>query len=305
MKIACIGEAMIELSVDPSGRNAAVGYAGDTLNTAIYLRRNLSAEHHVYFTSVLGQDQFSDWMLSYIGAEDIDCSTISRHETLLPGIYSIAKNDQGDRTFTYWRENSAARMLFRNPQGEIDFTALAEMDVIYFSAITLAILPSDAVLALFRWLEAFRAKGGKVAFDSNYRPRLWESQEQALKIVGQAWQLTDIAVPSIDDELELFDDQDEGALLKRFQSYKIAQVVIKRGERGPIALIDGALQNWGIDFPMAGNVVDTTAAGDSFNGGFLARYLMGDSIESSMLAGHNMAMKVIAHQGAIIDKSHM
>jgi 2-dehydro-3-deoxygluconokinase len=305
MKIACVGEAMIELSVDPSGRNAAVGYAGDTLNTAIYLRRNLSSDGQVYFTSVLGRDQFSDWMLDYIENEDVNCSTIVRHDSLLPGIYSISKNDEGDRTFTYWRENSAARTLFKTASGAIDFEILAKMDVVYFSAITLAILPQDVVQALFKWLGQYRKKGGKVAFDSNYRPRLWQSREQALETVEQAWRLTDIAVPSIDDEMELFQDESECALIKRFQSYNIQDVVIKRGERGPIALINGELKEFDIDFPPASKVVDTTAAGDSFNGGFFASFLVGGSIEGSMLCGHSMAMKVIAHQGAIIDKSHM
>lgn len=305
MKIACIGEAMIELSVDPSGRNAAVGYAGDTLNTAIYLKRNLASESDVYFTSVLGQDQFSDWMLHYIGNEDINTSTILRHKTLLPGIYSISKNDEGDRTFTYWRENSAARTLFGAADGGTSFEFLADMDVIYFSAITLAILPEHVVRAFFDWLKVFREGGGRVAFDSNYRPRLWVSREQALDIVEQAWRLTDIAVPSIDDEMDLFEDVDEDALVERFKSYGIQDVVIKRGERGPIALINGQLLVPNIDFPPAHNVVDTTAAGDSFNGGFFASFLKGVVIEQSMLAGHSMAMKVIAHQGAIIDKSHM
>lgn len=305
MKIACIGEAMVELSVDPTGRNAAVGYAGDTLNTAIYLKRNLGTEGDVFFTSVLGQDQFSEWMLHYIEAEDVNASTISKHPSLLPGIYSISKNDDCDRTFTYWRENSAARKLFQTPEGEVDFSILEDMGVVYFSAITLAILPEHVVNAWFEWLKVFRANGGKVAFDSNYRPRLWQSREQALKIVEEAWRLTDIAVPSIDDEMDLFEDQDEDALVQRFQSYNISDVVIKRGERGPIALKNGQMLNSDIDFPSTRNVVDTTAAGDSFNGGFLASCLNGLAIEQSMLAGHNMAMKVIAHQGAIIDKSHM
>ncbi len=296
---------MVELSVDPSGRNAAVGYAGDTLNTAIYLKRNLGAEGEVFFTSVLGQDQFSDWMLNYIENEDINSTTISKHASLLPGIYSISKNDDGDRTFTYWRENSAARTLFQSSDKTIDFKFLEEMDVVYFSAITLAILPEHVVKAFFDWLKVFRANGGKVAFDSNYRPRLWQSRQQALDLVEEAWQLTDIAVPSIDDEMELFEDQDEDALVQRFQSYNISDVLIKRGDRGPIALINGQMLYPDIDFPAARNVVDTTAAGDSFNGGFLASFLSGAAIEQSMLAGHNMAMKVIAHQGAIIDKSHM
>ena len=109
----------------------------------------------------------------------------------------------------------------------------------------------------------------------------------------------------ISSEMDLFEDQDEDALVQRFQSYNISDVVIKRGERGPIALKNGQMLNSDIDFPSTRNVVDTTAAGDSFNGGFLASCVNGLAIEQSMLAGHNMAMKVIAHQGAIIDKSHM
>lgn len=62
LKIACIGEAMIELAFD--GTSPLVNFARDTLNTAIYLRRNLSLTHSVSFLSVVGTDPFSQRMLT-------------------------------------------------------------------------------------------------------------------------------------------------------------------------------------------------------------------------------------------------
>lgn len=303
MKIVCIGEAMIELSVEPNSRKATIGYAGDTLNTAIYLCRNIDNAHQIYFSTVLGDDQFSSEMVDYIDAEGIDCSLIGKHKTRLPGIYSISKDDAGDRTFSYWREHSAARTLFTDDSGDADFSSLEAMDVIYLSAITLAILPHNIATTLLEWLASFRKQGGRVAFDSNYRPRLWHDQATAQRVIEQAWHITDIALPSIDDEIELFEDENEAAAIERLKSYAIPVNIIKRGAEGPIAIIDGQIKSTGKEFLPASIVVDTTAAGDSFNGGFLASFLNGNSIDDAMEDGHNMAIKVIAHQGAIIEKA--
>lgn len=301
LKIACIGEAMVELSLQPDGQTASIGYAGDTLNSAIYLKRLLPKDHQVSFVSVVGQDQFSDNICQLLSDEAIDHSHVKRHGHKLPGIYVISKNADGDRTFSYWRENSAARSLFTNDDGLVDFSALDEFDVLYLSAITLAILPSEVVDGLFDFLSEFRRRGGRVAFDSNYRPKLWPSQRHAQNVVSQAWHLTDIGLPSIDDEMLLFDAQQEDTI-KRFQSYQIPVLILKRGSAGPLAMIDGVLEQNDQTFQPASQIIDTTAAGDSFNGGFLARYLTGGSLAASMLEGHQMAAKVVTFQGAIIPK---
>lgn len=302
LKIACIGEAMIELSPDETGRQAGIGYAGDALNTAIYLKRNLSPEHQVYFNTCLGHDKFSTAMIDYVEAEDIDCGFVGKHESRLPGIYAISKDETGDRVFSYWRENSAARTLFSTDQGGVDFSSLEGMDVIYLSAITLAILPIDVVSALMDWIEGSKKAGVRFAFDSNYRPRLWPDKKTAQDVVARAWALADIALPSIDDEMELFDDQNEDAALARLSSYGAPVMAVKRGSNGPVAILKGQLQSSEMIFEEAVNVVDTTAAGDSFNGGFLAAALEQKSIDQSLLAGHNMAVDVIGHQGAILPK---
>jgi 2-dehydro-3-deoxygluconokinase len=297
MKIGCIGEAMVELSLSGDGGEARVGFAGDTLNTAIYMRRALSAEHTVAFISLIGSDSLSDRMAAFIENEGVSTSALGRHPDLLPGMYAITTDDAGERSFLYWRENSAARQLFQSGD-KLDFSVLEGFDALYFSAITLAILPGNVRNGLFTWISDYRSSGGIIAFDSNYRPRLWDSQDEAREAVAQAWRLTDIALPSIDDEMELFGDNDEAAVRQRLLSYGIKFGVLKRGADGPLPL-DAETKSTA-KFQPVERVVDTTAAGDSFVGAFLASYLIEKDLSSAMVAGHECASRVIQYRGAII-----
>ncbi|MGE4610792.1 MAG: sugar kinase [Paracoccaceae bacterium] len=300
MNIGCIGEAMIELSLSHEVRDAKVGFAGDTLNTAIYMRRALSAEHTVSFISLIGTDKLSDRMATFIENEGVSTLKLGRHPERLPGIYAIRTDESGERSFLYWRENSAARCLFQSGGG-YDFSLLDGFDALYFSAITLAILPAEARARFFAWIESYRTDSGIIAFDSNYRSRLWNNKDEAIEAVTRAWKLTDIALPSVDDEMELFGDKDEDAVINRLLSYGIKSGVLKRGADGPIPLV-GEIEPTVIFSPVE-HVVDTTAAGDSFVGAFLASYLIEKELSAAMVAGHKQASRVIQHSGAVIPKN--
>jgi len=292
MKIAAIGEAMIELSM--AGDTAAVGVAGDTLNTAIYLKRSAPGFQVDYVTR-LGTDAFSDRIADFIGAEGIGTQSIKRDPKGTPGLYAIATDDSGERSFTYWRDSAAARMTFMTDSGP-DFAVLAQYDVIYLSGITMAILSPTTRAGLMRFLQTFRDAGGRVCYDSNYRPRLWEDAQTARSSNDAMWRLTDIALPSIDDEHTISGETPE-AIARRFVDMGRTGA-LKRGESGPLCLKTGT----SYDFPVAENVVDTTAAGDSFNGGYLAASLMGASQVNALRAGHDLAAQVIGHKGAILPK---
>lgn len=288
---------MIELSLGADDGQSRVGYAGDTLNTAIYLRRGLPAEYDVEFVSVVGGDPLSDRMLAFIEAEGVGTAHMRRHPERIPGLYAITTDAEGERSFTYWRENSAARTLFVDDDGA-DFEALSEFDLVYYSAITLAILSDPARAAFFEWIDRFRAAGGEIAFDSNYRPRLWASAEIARDAVATAWSKCDVAFPSVDDEIELFDDAGPDAVLKRIEGYGCRFGALKRGGEGPLP-IGQSLEDLP-DFRRVEKVIDTTAAGDSFVGGFLVEYAQGGPIDAALLSGHEYAACVITHPGAII-----
>ncbi|MBY5933700.1 sugar kinase [Tateyamaria omphalii] len=292
MKIAAIGEAMIELSM--RGDSADVRVAGDTLNTAIYLKRTAPTLQVDYITRV-GTDPFSDRIISAIEAEDIGTHAIERDATRTPGLYAITTDDAGERSFAYWRDASAARMVFATPSGP-DFSVLETYDVIYTSAITLAILPASTRTALIRWLRAFRQTGGRVAFDSNYRPRLWGDPDAARAAISAMWMLSDIALPSIDDEMELTGESAQ-EVANRFVALGRSGA-LKRGADGPLCLETGTTSA----YPPAEKVVDTTAAGDSFNGAYLGALLMGAPQDQALRAGHALASEVIGHRGAILPR---
>ncbi len=180
-RVACIGEAMIELSMT-GGSFAEIGYAGDTLNTAIYLKRASGAAASVSYVTVLGADPFSARMRGIIAAEAIDTGHIGISSDRLPGIYAISVSDSGERSFHYWRENSAARMLFQ-PGSGTSLEMLDDFDIVYFSGITLAILPRQIRSDFLDFLAHWRRKTGRrVAFDSNYRPRLWTGADERTRM---------------------------------------------------------------------------------------------------------------------------
>lgn len=301
LKIACVGEALIEMVATTIPGVAKLNVAGDTLNTAIYLRRALQEQHSVHFVTGLGVDSMSDQMVAFIQAEGVATDGIRRFPDRLPGLYSISNDAAGERTFGYWRENSAARCLFQEA-GPCDFSVLEKFDLIYMSGISIAILPPPVRDSLLDWIAEYRQNGGLFSFDSNYRPTLWETKTSARDAVARAWSLCDIALPSLDDETALFGGL-ETDVVNRFGAIKGCIGALKRGERGPIA-INGD-QTDALGFQKLDSVVDTTAAGDSFSGAFLGSYLQYGSVSKAMSLGHRYASIVIGHRGAIVPRDAM
>ena len=290
-RILCIGEAMAEIRRD--GPGYAVGFAGDTFNTAVYCRRRLRRGTVGYLTRI-GTDPLSAGFLALARQEGLDVTSVGRETAQNIGIYTVQTDDRGERSFAYWRDASAARQLFRQPE---DLAALDTADLIYLSGITLAILSPEARMSLLKRLAALRQGGKRVAFDSNYRPRLWPDAQTARRVITEAWTVTDIALPSVDDEIALFQDADDAAVLQRLRGLGLRQGALKRGARGPVALDPDVAA---FDFPPAARVVDTTAAGDSFNGGFLAAWADGADTTACLSAGHALARIVVSRPGAIV-----
>ena len=283
-KVACIGEAMIELSL--SGDVADVGVAGDTLNTAVYLKRAAPAFHVDYMTRV-GDDPFSDKILDFIAAQGLGTGQIVRDAGKSPGLYAITTAADGERSFIYWREASAARDLFHDHA----FDVLASYDAVLLTGITMAILQPDVRAALFTFLESCDTT---VIYDSNHRPRLWSSEETARQTNQRMWSLADIALPSIDDEMAIFGET--AAEVERRFGLMQAVGALKRGHEGPISIGQTVSQT----YPPADHVVDTTAAGDSFNGCYVAARLSGKSQAEALMAGHMCARAVVGQKGAIV-----
>lgn len=295
-RIVAIGEAMVELSAaDPSGGGLwRLGIAGDTLNTAWYLRRLLGDGWRVDYMTRVGRGDFSRRMVDFLAAEGIGTDHVARDPEREIGLYAISLTG-GERSFSYWRDTSAARRLADDPAAlarALDGAALA-----YFSGITVAILPEAGRAALRGALSAARAAGCRVVFDPNLRPRLWSSPEAMRAGIEDFAGIADLALPSFDDEAAHFGDADPEATVARYLARGAGQVAVKNGG-GPMPF--GGREGFGLVGDLAPErPVDTTAAGDSFNAGYLAAALGGAGPAEAVRAGHALSRRVIRHPGAL------
>ena len=298
-RIALLGECMIELNGAPFGAMHQT-YGGDSLNTAVYLARTAGKDASIEYVSALGCDPISDGMLARWQQEGVGTELVLRDNSRQPGLYLIQLDKKGERTFLYWRNQSAARYMLQHPGFSEVATKLAGMDMVYLSGISLAILPHNDRLQLIKLLEALSGAGVEIIFDSNYRPALWESVQHARDCYEAVYALTSLALVTNDDEAALWGDANEEATLVRLKSAGVKKAVVKMGAKG----------NYFEDFttdtrtfvathPVKA-VVDTTSAGDSFNAGFIAGMLQGLSPVKCSEQGHLLAGTVIQHKGAII-----
>lgn len=302
--ISIIGECMIELSKTANGVH--YGFGGDTLNTAIYLSRLLNqADFSVHYVTALGTDHFSDEMLASWQQENIKLDYVQRLADKLPGLYAITTNETGERSFSYWRNDSAARYWFKTAQADALCQQIAASNYFYLSGISLAILDAESVISLLALLKALKQKGGKVIFDNNYRPRLWQSRSFAQKVYAEVLSLTDIALLTIDDEFDLWGDKTKEAVIERTKSYGVAEIVIKRGSESCIVIADNEFYDIPAQKIAKEKVIDTTAAGDSFGAGYIAGRLSGLSVVDAATQGHLLASTVIQYRGAIIPQNKM
>lgn len=300
-KIALLGECMIELNGEPFG-NMRQTYGGDTLNTATYLARVSSPQQiKVSYVSALGTDKLSQGMLQHWQADGINTDWVLLDENRSAGLYLIQLDKQGERTFLYWRNQSAARYLLQHKDYTQVLSALQDVDMLYLSGISLAILPENDRTLLIQQLAELKKAGVKIAFDSNFRPKLWDSLEQARNCYQALLPLVDIALVTFDDEEMLWADKNEQETLARLTDFGIPTIIVKQGKCGAIFQHNGE-QQFVPTIPVE-NVVDTTSAGDSFNAGFLAGYLQGKPLEICCQQGNQLAGIVIQHKGAIIDKA--
>jgi 2-dehydro-3-deoxygluconokinase len=294
-RVVCLGEAMVELS--PRQGRWDVHYGGDTLNVALHLTR---LGFDVAYLTALGSDPFAGSMRQAWGREGMDVSLVLTDPERTTGLYCIDTDEHGERHFSYWRGESAARRMFLTPGIDQAMEKAGEADLLFFSLISLAVLPDEGREMVLGLARKVRRRGGKVAFDSNYRPRLWERSDKARIWRDRAAAIATIGLPSLEDEQRLGSGSETAEMVRdHWMTWGCPEVVVKLGAEG-VMLPDGSLTE-----PEARHhALDTSGAGDAFDAGYLAARLHGRAPERAAAHGQRLAGWTVMRHGAIPERDH-
>ena len=301
-KVVFFGECMIELKQQgdstqvPTLMNQA--FAGDVFNAAVYLKRWFGDINTQMFTT-LGNDEMSQQMKDYFLSEELDNDLVLTSEDKIAGLYLIQTDETGERSFTYWRSDSAAKYTM-DLISEALVEDLKKADMFFFSGISLAIIQPELREAFWQLVWRLKDSGVTIVFDPNYRARLWSSIDDTKNQYDLALQVSDLVLPGIEDFQEIYGHNSFNDVKLFCQPYNIKELVIKDGPNGVLVVSD---QELFVQIEAVTNVVDTTSAGDSFNGAYLGARLSGYSLVDSVRLASETAGFVIQHSGAIVDKS--
>ncbi|MHA1151132.1 MAG: sugar kinase [Alphaproteobacteria bacterium] len=300
VRIACLGECMVELAPAPEGAGLfRLGVGGDSFNTAAYMKRLAeTAEARVHYVTALGEDAESARMIAAFRAEGLETDLVFRVEGAGPGLYLIETDAEGERCFHYWRGESAARQLMDEGRAMALAGALAGFDLVYLTGVSLAILETDARARLIALLEGLGPET-RLAFDPNHRPALWDGATAAAAGARLAG-LGATVLASADDARALYGAADPVQAVKSWLDAGAAEVVLRRGAAPCLIGEAGAEEMIEAPAQVSVRVRDTTAAGDAFNAAYLLARLRGRAIREAAAAGHALAARVIQTPGALL-----
>ncbi|WP_416307497.1 sugar kinase [Neptunicella sp. SCSIO 80796] len=293
--ICFIGECMLELREDEQGRMQQ-SFAGDAYNSAVYLKRTFG-QQHVSFMTALGNDRISQKMRDTFISEDIATASLLLASEQQPGIYLVQTDEQGERSFLYWRSQSAARTMMQSVTQEV-IDSLKHAKVLFFSGITLAVMVAEQRPLFWAMLTQLKNAGVQIVFDPNYRQRLWQSEQQTRQQYQLAFEMCDLMLPGVEDFHSLYGLNSVEQIIAFCQPFNIVELVIKDGANQVVTVLQGKKDYHNI-VPVE-QVIDTTSAGDAFNGVYLGARASGRDVAEAVHMAAKAAGFVIRYPGAIV-----
>ncbi len=286
-----IGEALIEYSEQSNGIYRQ-SFAGDVLNTLYYASR---LGCRVSFFSQFGQDSFTNDLLAFLDRNKIDRQRCIRSTDKNNGLYIIRNTKDGEPSFTFFRENSAARETFvSNEIGDIK-QFVQDAKVLMISAIGLAVFYNiESLIELLK----FKPSGQRIYFDANVRESLWKDKERLRQWLVELAPIVDVLSISVSDDEKLFSKRPPAEILEYYVSLGYQTVILRNGADDVLLYANNSIDI--IPIEKVNSVIDATGAGDAFNAGYICSMLKQYSPRESVVNGNRAARQVLSHHGGIV-----
>ena len=284
-RILSIGEVMLEFS-DQGGGLYKKSFAGDSFNVAHYLNRVTSGHVTAEYLTVVGEDAESNACLEFMRDKGVSTSKCLRDPGRTIGLFILSNDANGEKQYGYWRSQSAARHLFDQHQN------LTGYELIYFSGITAAI--TENKLNLIASITQAKQQGAQIVYDFNHRAMLWD---RAAACAFAAQLLPQLYIVKISDEdlYLLYPDKSVSEFSKKYPQTE--WVFTCGGDKGEVWKNGELLAQQ--KFEPVSEVVDSSAAGDSFIAAYIAAKFADTDSLKALRRAHAVASQVVCYKGSI------
>lgn len=259
---AVIGECLIELSANGSLSDTSTlnkYFGGDTVTTAVTLAR---MGGNVTYLTKIGNDGFSEFIISALQKENIDTSLIKMNEEQ-NGMYIVSHTLENKEVLYYKRKTAATKLSIEDISEDI----IKKLKLIYSTGVVQSLSASSRELVR----ESFKiAKANDVmtAYDPNYTSCFMNSTDTK-EYFEEIVELTDILFLSLkNDAFKLYEIESIDKIIHYFWDKGVKIVIVKSHvDNGYYTGYNGDISF--TEFYNTQKTIDTTASGDVFNGGFL------------------------------------
>ena len=243
----------------------AMGLGGDAANESLVLAR---LGHAPALVSLVGRDAPGDFVCRSLCEAGVDISAVSVREGLDTSINVVLVRPDGERGFITSRSGSMRQMGLSDIMPALDAPALSGARVACLASLFISSrLTLDDTRTLF---DALKARGLTLCADTT-RPK----QGETLREAGEVLSRLDYFFPNLEEAKALTGQKEPDAVADALLDCGVKHVALKLGGKG--CLLASRNERHHIPVVPGVNCVDTTGAGDTFAGAFIAAILEGRS----------------------------
>ena len=293
IKLCSIGECMVEIS-NIKNNIYKQSIAGDTLNFCTYLDKS---SFDVYFFTALGNTFLSKETLKFIKNKNLSTKLIFTEKNKEIGLYLIRNDNNGEKNFFYWRDQSAAKLFLNKVNFNQYIKFFRRFDYIYFSGITLSILTNLSLKKFSLFLIKLKKQNTKIIFDLNIRFSRWKIKnlENALKLILPH---IDILFASGEDFIFLKKDNNIELFINLINQYNIPHGVYRKNAKLNYSFFNK--KKYFKKNKVIKKIVDSSGAGDGYNAAYLTNFIKTNNPQLALNQGSKLGSKIVMKKGAII-----
>lgn len=279
-EVVCVGETMGQFVPESGGGIETADLfrlrqAGAESNVAINLAR---LGRSVSWVSRVGDDAVGRRLVAGLTAEGVDTSGVLVDDSRSTGVF-LKDLGAGARPVTYYRNGSAASAIDRS---DIVRACGVAKGILHTSGVTPALSASCADAVEF--LVTSPRSGYEVAFDVNFRPRLWPDHAEAAAMLFHLADSADIVFIGLDEGESLWGVADADAIRGLIRAPHT--LVVKDAHKSAVAFVEGRRY----EVPaLRVDVVEPVGAGDAFAAGYLHAMTRGRAPDFALRCGHVVA----------------